>query len=292
MYRLRMKLIELIVVFSLLLPLSGSLKLVDLSYELDSGSVTWPNNPKFNMTVLHRGEFSNAWFENNRLNFAEHTGTHIDAPTHLAHRDGQWNLDQIPIERLGGPGVIIDVKSKAEADSDYRVTVDDLKAWEARNGRIPYGAVVLMNSGWQKYYPDYNAVFKTDNISDSSTYHFPSWHEDAVDWLISNRVVYYVGVDTPSTDYGQSQTYPVHLLLSKENIIGLESVANLDRIPEVGTTIYVPVMKVRDGSGGPARMFATLPDDDDKDEANKAGMIFVSPMILLCLSMLIAALNF
>ncbi|XP_060072488.1 isatin hydrolase-like [Ylistrum balloti] len=267
------------------------LKMVDLTYELDTNAITWPFNPRFNMSIMFRGMWNHlVWLENNRLDLAEHTGTHIDSPNHVAHGKGPWNNHQIPIERLGGPGVIIDVKSKAEADSDYRVTVDDVKAWETRNGRIPYGAVVLMNSGWQKYYPDYNAVFKTNNISDSGSYHFPSWHEDAVDWLISHRIVYCVGGDTPSTDYGQSETFPVHLLLSKENIIGIENAAYLDKLPESGSTIFVPVVKIRDGSGGPARMFATLPEDEEV-ESNVADSILMSPMIQLLSFMLIGAIN-
>ncbi|XP_033724650.1 isatin hydrolase-like isoform X2 [Pecten maximus] len=283
---------EFLIAFGLFLQGCYSLKMVDLSYELDSGTITWPSNPRFNMSIMHRGFWTtHLWLENNRIDLAEHTGTHIDAPNHLANEAGNWNNHQIPIERLGGPGVIINVKSKAEANSDYRVTVDDLKAWEARNGRIPYGAVVLMNSGWQKYYPDYNAVFKTNNISDSNTYHFPSWHEDAVDWLISNRVVYCVGVDTPSTDYGQSQTFPVHVLLSKENIIGIESAAYLDKLPESGSTIFVPVLKIRNGSGGPARMFALLPDMDVA-EANKAVINVLSPMLQLALLLLLGVLHF
>ncbi|XP_060072489.1 isatin hydrolase-like [Ylistrum balloti] len=272
--------------------MSGSLKIVDLTYGLDSGAITWPSNPKFNLTYLYRGAFGHVWLENNRIDLAEHTGTHVDAPIHLALNSGGWKNHQIPIERLAGPGVIIDVKSQAEADIDYRVTVDDVKAWEKRNGKIPYGAVVLMNSGWQKYYPDYNDVFKTSNLSDSTSYHFPSWHEDAVKWLISNRVVYYVGGDTPSTDYGQSLTYPVHFLLSNENIIGIESAAYLDKLPESGSTIFVALMKIIDGSGGPVRMFATLPEDDDDKEFNTAVRFWLSPILWIVAFLLAEELFF
>ncbi|XP_069116496.1 isatin hydrolase-like [Argopecten irradians] len=282
----------LLVVLGLFLHGCNGLRMVDLSYDLHSGAITWPFNPRFNMSVMYSGFWkTHIWLENNRLDLAEHTGTHVDAPNHVAAGVGPWNNHQIPIERLGGPGVIIDVKDKAEANNDYRVTIDDLKAWEERNGRIPYGAVVLMNSGWQKYYPDYSAVFKTDNISDDSTYHFPSWHEDAINWLVTNRVVYCVGGDTPSTDYGQSTTFPVHLILSKENIIGIESAAYLERLPESGSTIFVPVLKIRDGSGGPARMFATLPDDDG-DETNKAGTLLMSPTLQFVLLLLVRVLYF
>ncbi|OWF52073.1 uncharacterized protein LOC110448235 [Mizuhopecten yessoensis] len=282
---------ERLVVFGLCIQGYFGLKMVDLSYELDSDAITWPFNPRFNMSIMHRGMWGHAWLENNRIDLAEHTGTHADAPNHVAAGEGPWKNHQIPIERLAGPGVIIDVKAKAEANSDYRVTKDDIMAWETRNGRIPYGAVVLMNSGWQKYYPNYNAVFKTNNISDSTSYHFPSWHEDAIDWLISSRVVYCVGVDTPSTDYGQTDTFPVHLLLSKENIIGIESAAYLERLPESGSTIFVSLLKIRDGSGGPIRMFATLPEDDE-NESNMAAISVVSPTLKLASFLLLGILCF
>ncbi|OWF52074.1 uncharacterized protein LOC110448262 [Mizuhopecten yessoensis] len=280
-----------VAVLCLFLRGSVSLKMVDLTHELDSRAITWPSNPRFNMSFLFKGVYSNIWFEHNRMDLAEHTGTHADAPIHIAYDTGPWKNHQIPIERLVGPGVIIDVKAKAEANSDYRVTKDDIMAWETRNGRIPYGAVVLMNSGWQKYYPDYNAVFKTNNISDATSYHFPGWHEDAIDWLISSRVVYCVGVDTPSTDYGQTDAFTVHLLLSKENIIGIESAAYLDRLPESGSTIFVALMKIKDGSGGPIRMFATLPEDDE-NEANMAGIHLLSLVLQLVAFLLLEEFRF
>lgn len=230
--------------------------------------------------------------ENNRIDLAEHTGTHVDAPVHVANEAGHWKNHQIPIERLAGPGVVIDVKAKAAADRDYRVTVDDLNVWESKYGRIPYGAVVLMNSGWGQYYPNYTAVFSSNNLTDPTTYHFPSWHEDAVQWLISSRVVYCVGVDTPSTDYGQSKTYPAHTLLSDANIIGIESVAYIDRLPETGATVFVSLMKIRDGSGGPIRMFATLPEHDGKDEANTAVTKAFSPVLHIFWLLLLGLFHF
>lgn len=193
----------------------------------------------------------------NTFKTSEHYGTHMDAPAHL-HK-GSWRVHQIPIEKLVGPGVIINVKEKAKKNPDYQVIRSDFEEWEQKHGRIPDGAVVLMNSGWSVRYPDRNLVFNTDIPEDSTTYHFPSWHEDAIGWLVKNRNVNIVGVDTPSNDYGQSRTFPAHVILGAHNIPGLENVANLDNVPPSGATIVVGVMKLEDGSGCPSRVIALMP---------------------------------
>ncbi len=164
-------------------------------------------------------------------------------------------------------------------NSDYRVTVDDLQSWESKYGQIPDGAVVFMNSGWSKKYPNKTLTFGSENHTDPSTFHFPGWHEDAVDWLLKNRNIHVLGVDTPSTDYAQSTTFPVHILLGDVNIPGVENVANLDSIPETGAMIYVGAFKLYDGSGGPARVFATT--------QNGGNLVGGAPNSLLSTSLII-----
>ena len=204
-------------------------------------------------------------YESNYFGTPEHGGTHLDAPSHFA--EGSWRNTQIPLERLIGPGVIIDVTEKASANPDYRVTVEDLNDWENEYGRIPDGAIVIMNSGWHKHYPNKTLTFGTNTPTDPATFHFPGFHEDAADWLVRNRNIHVLGVDTPSTDYGQSNTFPVHVIIGKANISGLENVANLNKIPQSGTTIFVAAIKLFDGSGGPARTFATIMEGDDTSSA-------------------------
>lgn len=194
----------------------------------------------------------------------EHMGTHIDAPAHSVQ--GTWRTDQIPMEKLYGPGVIINVKSKVENNPDYRVSVADLLTWEKKNGKMPRNAIVVMNSGWSSRYPNKSLVFGTSTPTDVSTFHFPGWHENAVMWLINKRQVNAVGVDTPSTDYGQTTNYPCHVIMGENDVVGIENVANLDKVPENGSTIYVPVLNIFDGSGGPARVFATFDDESNKNK--------------------------
>lgn len=228
--------------------------------------------------------FLNFRYESNYICTPEHGGTHLDAPSHF-YKD-RWRTHNIPMENLIGPGVIVDVKTKVEINQDYRVSVSDLEKWENMYGRIPDKAIVIMNSGWHERYPNASLVFNTDSPTDPNTFHFPGWHEDAISWLINQRSVNIVGVDTPSTDYGQSKTFPVHVLLGDADISGAENVANLDLIPNSGSMIFVAVTKIKDGSGGPARIFATLPLKD-----TSSGNTVASCTILLTVLSLISVGN-
>jgi hypothetical protein len=82
----------------------------------------------------------------------EHFGTHVDAPAHF-WAEG-WTVDRIPADRLVRPAVSVNVVSKAAADEDYRVTADDLQAFERANGRIPERAIVFIATGWDARWPD------------------------------------------------------------------------------------------------------------------------------------------
>lgn len=267
-------------------------RIVDLSHIQSKDATTWPGNPSYNFTILFRGfaEQYGFWLENNHFSMPEHMGTHVDAPVHTVK--GMWKTHQIPVEKLHGAGVIIDVKAKVKANPDYRVMVDDLMKWEKKFGEIPRHAIIIMNSGWSDKYPNKTLIFGSNQHDNPSSFHFPSWHVDAVTWLINKRQINAVGVDTPSTDYGQAianPNYPrsCHVTLGENNVIGIENVANLDKVPETGSTIYMPVLKIFDGSGGPARVFATYDDEPNKTNAASTftsfpRFVFLFEMILMC----------
>ncbi|XP_072030364.1 isatin hydrolase-like [Amphiura filiformis] len=233
------------------------LEVFDLTHAQDGDAIAWPIYPQYNFTILQRGLTEDGyWLEYNAFEMAEHSGTHMDAPCHFG--EGGLRVHQIPLEKLVGPGVIINVKSKVENNNDYRLALSDIQDWENKYNIIPDGAIVFMNAGWSQKYPNKTLVFGSDDHMDPTTFHFPGWHEDTVDWLLKNRNIHVIGGDTPSFDYGLSTTYPVHKLLGANNIPGMENVANLDSIPESGSIIYVAAFKIYDGSGSPSRVFATV----------------------------------
>ncbi|MFI5893846.1 cyclase family protein [Actinoplanes sp. NPDC051513] len=182
----------------------------------------------------------------------EHIGTHVDAPAHFT-AGGRVSTELRPSE-LVIPAVVIDVAARAARNPDTVVTVDDLKAYERRYGRIPDDAAVLMYSGWGAKIGDANAYRGTDA---AGTLHFPGFGADACEWLLRKRRIRSLGVDTLSIDPGISETFDTHLALTGADRYGLENLASLDRIPRKGATVFVGLIPYEGGSGGQARVLAT-----------------------------------
>lgn len=187
----------------------------------------------------------------NLVSYWEHTGTHMDAPVHFDPK-GLF-VDQIEPQNLVVPAVVIDITAKAQRDPDALVTADDIRAYERRYGRIPANAAVLMASGWGARIGS-KATHR--NADTSGVMHFPGFGKDAVDFLIAERNVSGIGVDTLSLDHGPSTTFAVHYTWLSTAKWGLENLANLEAIPPSGATIIVGAPKVASGSGGPSRVLA------------------------------------
>ena len=197
-------------------------------------------------------------FEVNDYSGNEHCGTHMDAPSHF-YKDN-WPIGDIPVERFIAPAVVIDISARASTNSDAQLLLQDILDWENNHGKIPAGAVVFMYSAWGAKWPDKVAYYNSSTYNDTSTIHFPGIHPDATQWLVDNRDIVGLGVDTMSIDYAQSSDYMTHRIAYKQNIYGLEGVANLNLLPPAGATIYAMPMKIGLGSAAPCRIIATLPD--------------------------------
>jgi Predicted metal-dependent hydrolase len=185
------------------------------------------------------------------LTYWEHSGTHMDAPVHFAP-NGLF-VDQLRIENLVVPAVVINMTEKVRRDPDAVVTPDDIRAWERRYGRIPDNAAVLMASGWGARAGSVEAFRNTDS---SGVMHFPGFGKEAIDFLLTERRIAGIGVDTLSLDHGPSKTFAVHYTLLPTNRWGLENLANLESIPPGGATLFVGAPKIASGSGGPTRVMA------------------------------------
>lgn len=234
-------------------------RLVDLTHALDQQTVYWPTAPStFELTELYAGKTeAGFYYSAYSLCTPEHGGTHMDAPVHFA--EGAQSTDQVPLERLVGPAIVIDVRDKAKADSDYRLTAADVTAWEQRHGRIPAGSIVLLQTGWSARWPDRKAYLGDDKPGDASNLHFPSYGAEAAAVLVNDRKVAALGLDTASTDYGPSSDFPVHRVMGAANVSGLENLTNLDQLPATGAWVAALPIKIAGGSGGPARVIAFVP---------------------------------
>lgn len=243
--------------------IADSVRIVDLTHAFDEDTVYWPTDTEgFVLEEVFVGEAEGGYhYEAHRFRAAEHGGTHLDAPVHFAA--GAWTADEIPLERLVGPGLVVDVRESVAADRDHLVGVEDLRRWEAVHGRIPAGAVVLLHTGTGAAWPDRAAVLGTDRTGPDAVphLHFPGLDPAAARWLVEERSVDAVGIDTPSIDRGQSQLFESHRVLFAANVPAFENVAHLDRLPATGFTVVALPMKIRGGSGGPLRIVALLPGE-------------------------------
>lgn len=233
-------------------------KVVDLSYAFGPDTIYWPTAEGFTMQRVSYGTTpSGYWYAANNICIAEHGGTHMDAPIHFAQ--GQRTADQVPLSSCIGPAVVVDVRTPAATNRDYRMAVDDLTAWETKHGRIPAGAVVIMDSGWGARWSDKLQYMGTDQHGDVANLHFPGFSKEAAEFLVAQRDGAAIGVDTASMDYGQSEDFIVHQVINGANKPGFENLANVDRLPPVGALFVALPMKIAGGSGGPVRIIAILP---------------------------------
>ncbi len=238
---------------------SQSRKMIDLTYPFGQETVYWPTAEPFRLKIEAAGMTDKGYYyAANSFCAAEHGGTHIDAPIHFAK--GKASIDQIPLDRLVAPGVIIDVQERCAKDVDYLVSEQDLEAWEKRQGRIADGTIVLLRTGWGKFYPDRKKYLGTDRRGPEAAaeLHFPGLDPAAAKWLVKNRRIAAIGLDTASIDRGKSQLFGSHQALFQAGIPALENVANLDQLPEKGFQIIALPMKIQGGSGGPLRIIAIL----------------------------------
>lgn len=233
-------------------------KLVDMTYAFSRETLHWPTAKPFQLEKVNEGKTAQGfWYSSYNYSGSEHVGTHLDAPFHFA--EGRWTTEQIPLGRTIGPGVVIDVRRKAEADRDYQLKLEDVRAWERQQGTVPKGAIVLIYSGWGKYWGDRKHYFGVDHPGDAENLHFPGLSKEAAEFLIKQRGVKAVGIDTPSIDHGPSRDFVTHRVLGAANIPIFENVAALNQIPPKGATIFAVPMKIKGGSGAPLRIFAFLP---------------------------------
>jgi kynurenine formamidase len=237
-------------------------RLVDLSHAFDRRTIYWPTARRFRLTKVAEGETEGGWFyAANNFSAAEHGGTHLDAPVHFAR--GGDKADEIPLRRLAGAAVTVDVRARARADRDLLIGVADLEAHERREGAIPRGAIVLLRTGWGSRWPDARRYLGTAQRGERAVVrlHFPGLAAAAARWLVEERQIKAVGIDTASIDRGQSTMFESHRVLGAAGVPVFENVAELDELPADGFHVVALPMKIAGGSGGPLRAMAVIPRD-------------------------------
>ncbi len=224
---------------------------VDLSHVFGTDIPTYlldekPKRETF-VTVENDGFYIQRW------TYTEHAGTHVDIPAHFV-ADGE-TVDNYPADLLIGPGIVIDISAKAAENADAALEVADIEAWESANGEIPAGTIVFLYSGWDAKWSDAEAFRNADA---DGVQHYPGFSAEAATFLIEQRDIRGIGVDTLSLDIGASTTFDAHVTILAAGKFGIEGVNNLAEIKDKNATIFVGVPRWEGGSGGPARLLAVV----------------------------------
>ncbi|MCF6148125.1 MAG: cyclase family protein [Candidatus Kuenenia sp.] len=235
--------------------MEGNAYIIDLTYPLNGKNAHWPVGAyePFKYEVIASLKKDKVF--SGKYSTPEHLGTHIDAPNHF--EPNQPSVDQIPFEQLVGPAVVMNILEKVNNDPDYTLSVADILTWEKNNGVIPHGAIVLLYTGWGKRW---NNNEKYKNMDNCSRMHFPGYSKESALFLINERTIKGIGIDTLSGDRGMCSDFQVHHIINGAGKYILENIANLDKLPPKGATLILAPIKIEGGSGGQCRIWALLPE--------------------------------
>ena len=232
---------------------------IDLTYSYDEQTIYWPTAESFKLDTVFVGLTEKGYYYSSfKFSAEEHGGTHFDAPVHFG--EGKNSVEKVPVEQLMGEAVVVDVTEKALSNPDYQVSIADLLNWEKEYGKIPDNSIILLYTGYGRYWPDRVKYMGTDELGTEAVekLHFPGLHSDAAKWLSTERKINAVGLDTPSIDYGQSKFFKSHRILFENDLTVYENVANLDKLPPKVAWIIALPMKIKGGSGAPLRIVAWI----------------------------------
>ncbi|HUO84097.1 MAG TPA: cyclase family protein [Thermoanaerobaculia bacterium] len=236
-------------------------RLVDLTHSYNQETMYWPGEgARFELKSLAHGKTEGGYFYSaNAFSTPEHGGTHMDAPLHFFEKGR--SVDEMPLERLTGPIVVLDISEKVRENPDYLLTMEDFDRFELRNdGRIPKGSYVLVRTGWDQHWGDAQAYLGTAD-GDVTKLRFPSIHPAVGRTLIRGRKISGLGIDTPSVDPAQSKTFDTHIVAAIDDVAILENLTNLHLLPERGAWVFALPMKIEGGSGAPVRVLALVKEE-------------------------------
>lgn len=222
---------------------------IHLSHVIDTGIPQWPGDPSVKITTV--AQLQDDGYYLRQFSLGEHSGTHINAANSF-HGNG-ISIDEYSAPSLVVPAIVINICQQAIVNPDYLLTVADILNWEVKFGTIPPRSVIILYTGWQTKWLDKNAFLNQDN---NGNMHFPGFSSDSTQFLISERQIAGVGIDTHGVDSGLDHNFTSNRLLLERSLIVLENLTNLDQLPPQGTTLVIGILRLRGGSGSPAAVMA------------------------------------
>ena len=234
---------------------------VDLTHAFEPGIPHWPGFPDEQREILYWyepgvGSLGSGFFAELYTHVGQ-WGTHVDPPAHFV--PGLRTVDEIDVREMVLPLVVIDVHEKVEQNPDYTISMDDVREWEARHGKIPRGAFVAMRTDWSKRWPSMEAMRNED---DEGIAHYPGWSLEVLQYLYEVRGITASGHEPTDTDPGIATSqgdYSLEYYILSTDHYQIELLTNLDKVPEAGAIVLVSFPKPKGGSGFPARVFAIVP---------------------------------
>jgi kynurenine formamidase len=224
-------------------------RVIHLSHVIDTNIPQWPGDPPVEFSRV--AEIPNDGYYLRRFSLGEHSATHINAPNSFA-KSGV-GIDKYPAQSLVVPAVVIDIRPATAVNFDYALAIADILTWEEKFGQIPPASVVLLYTGWQDKWLDQKAFFNQDT---QEIMHFPGFGCDATQFLLNERQIAGVGIDTHGVDSSQESPFSTNRLVLAQPRIVLENLTNLDQLPPQGATLVIGILRLRDGSGSPAAVIA------------------------------------
>ena len=234
---------------------------VDLSHSMNNDSPVWSGIPAGSVEVGKTAfDWGNPMLECliQTFKFPGQFGTHIDFPGHFVR--GAALSDAFGIGNMLFPLCVIDITEKVKEDVHYAVTVDDIKAYEAKYGDIPDGAFVALRTDWYKNWPD---MEKLSGIAGDGSENFPGWSLPALQYIYETRNAAANGHETLDTDASAEAAKAGDLaceryVLSKGKL-QIEVLCNLDKVAPAGALLFAAWTKIEAATGLPVRAFAITP---------------------------------
>jgi kynurenine formamidase len=189
-----------------------------------------------------------------RFSLGEHTGTHINAP--CSFDPAGISIDGYDARSLVAPAIVLNLADRSKRGADYLLAPEDVDAWEQRNGPVPAGCLALLYTGWQERWIDPQDYF---NLDAGGTGHFPGFGIEAARFLVDQRQIGGIGIDSPGVDGGHDRTFAVNRLMLDQPRIVLENLTKLELLPPTGTTLVIGLLRLAGGSGSPASVLALVP---------------------------------
>ena len=228
-------------------------RVISLSHPIYPQIPHWPGDPLTKFSVIATWERDGYFLR--KVEIGEHSATHLNAPRSFDPK-GQ-GVAEISPEQLILQAVCLDVRDRCQGNPDYEISVADLKNWERNHQKIPPGCLVIANTGWHQKWSD--PVEFLGNSEDENQLHFPGFGEDTTKFLMGERQVAGVVIDTHGVDPGISETFGVNRRVLTENGVVLECLTNLESLPPVGFTVMIGALPLVGGSGSPVQVLALLP---------------------------------